>query len=309
MIDPLILAVLLDIIFGELPNRFHPVALNGRMISYYEKIFYKVENRVFGGTFLFIASQLTVLSVIYLLSKMFKGNQFLLFSFKTFVFYSFLSIKGMKDHAMEIFYLLFHDVEEAKKRLKYIVSRDVDGMDEEKIVKSVVESVGENFNDAFFAPIIYAAVFGVYGIAFYRVANTLDAMVGYRNEKYEKFGKFSAKMDDILNYVSARLQVVPLILSAGLLFKRSKEAFNAFLKFRNALSSPNAGCGISIFAGALNITLGGDTYYFGKLIKKPDIVGGDEKVTPFKILDAVELYFSAAILTLIFYAVLKLLCV
>ncbi|MGA1846301.1 adenosylcobinamide-phosphate synthase CbiB [Deferribacter abyssi] len=307
MIEPLTLAVLIDIIFGELPNRFHPVALIGKMISYYEKIFYKVGNKVFGGVFLFIASQLTVLSVIYLLSKMFKGNQFLLFSFKTFVFYSFLSIKGMKDHAMEIFYLLFHDVEEAKKRLKYIVSRDVDGMDEEKIVKSVVESVGENFNDAFFAPIIYAAVFGVYGIAFYRVANTLDAMVGYRNEKYEKFGKFSAKADDILNYIPARMQIVPLILSAELLFKRGKEAFGTFLKFKNTLSSPNAGCGISIFAGALNITLGGDTRYFGKLVKKPNIAGGDEKIIPFKILDATELYFSAAILTLIFYEAIKLL--
>ncbi|MGA1862069.1 adenosylcobinamide-phosphate synthase CbiB [Deferribacter thermophilus] len=306
MTDILVLAILIDIVFGELPNKIHPVAIIGKLISIYENIFYNLKNKFLGGFLLFISTHFTILFVIFLLLKIIKSN-YLLFALKVFLVYSSISVKGMIDHAMKIYQALSININLAKENLKLIVSRDVEAMNEQDIIKSTIESVAENFNDSFFAPIFYGAIFGIYGIIFYRITNTLDAMVGYKNEKYIEFGKFSAKSDDILNFIPARLQTAVLLPVAQILFRNGLNALKIYKKFRNSLPSPNAGCGISLFAGALNITLGGNTYYFRRLVDKPLIEGGSDLLTKQKILDAIFLYLYSAIFTVLLIIIFKLL--
>ncbi|UOD34942.1 cobalamin biosynthesis protein CobD [Deferribacteraceae bacterium V6Fe1] len=295
MYDVIILAVLIDIVFGELPNRFHPVAYIGKLITFYEKKLYNLENKLLGGFYLFIFSTITVLAFVIIFIKILDTNKYLVFILKVLIVYFSISIRGMIDHALGVYRLLTKDINLAKEKVKLIVSRDIESMGEGDIIKSTIESIAENFNDAFFAPIFYGLIFGIYGMVFYRVVNTLDAMVGYKNKKYIEFGKFSAKCDDMLNFIPARLQIFVLLPVIHLLYKNGFNALNSYFKYKNALSSPNSGYGISIFAGALNVTLGGDTYYFGKLVKKPLIVGGYESLSEQKIIDAIFLYLNGAI--------------
>ncbi|ADR20011.1 adenosylcobinamide-phosphate synthase CbiB [Calditerrivibrio nitroreducens] len=306
MTNILVLAILIDIVFGELPNKIHPVAIIGKLISVYENIFYNLKNKFLGGFLLFISTHITIITVIFFLLKILKSN-YLLFPLKVFIVYSLISVRGMIDHAMKIYQALSIDINLAKENLKLIVSRDVDAMNEQDIIKSSIESIAENFCDAFFAPIFYGVIFGIYGIIFYRVTNTLDAMVGYKNEKYMEFGKFSARSDDILNFIPARLQLIILLPVSQILFKNGLNSLEIYKKFRNTLSSPNSGCGISLFAGALNITLGGDTYYFGKLVNKPLITGGGDLLTKQKLLDAIFLYLYSAIFTVLLIIIFQLL--
>ena len=168
-----------------------------------------------------------------------------------------------------------------------------------------METVAENTSDGVIAPFLYMALFGVAGGFFYKAVNTMDSMIGYKNDRYLYFGRTAARLDDICNYIPARLGAVLLTLSAFLLGYDGKQAWKIYKRDRYCHASPNSAHGEAVIAGALHIRLAGDAWYFGKLYKKPYIGDDDRPVEPEDIKRAGKIMFGAeGILILVFAVVI-----
>lgn len=191
--------------------------------------------------------------------------------------------KSLKSRRIEgISHILKDDIEGARKQLSYIVGRDTKDLDKEAILRAVVETIAENMSDGIVAPIFYAGLLGVPFAMVYKAVNTMDSMFGYKNEKYKDFGFFPAKLDDVFNYIPARLSGILIVIAALILKLNYKNSFKIYIRDRNNHSSPNSAHPEAAVAGALGLRLGGANYYFGKLVEKPTI--GDE-VKKIQVLD------------------------
>ena len=191
------------------------------------------------------------------------------------IIYFCIATKSLKVEALKVVKALKdNDIEEARHRLSYIVGRDTKSLDKEGILRAVVETIAENISDGVVAPILYAGLFGAPFALVYKAVNTMDSMFGYKNDKYYEFGYFPAKLDDIFNYIPARLTGYLIIASAYFLKLDYKNSYNIYKRDRYNHSSPNSAHPEAAVAGALGLKLGGANYYFGKLVEKPTI--GDE---------------------------------
>lgn len=299
-------AFLLDKAFGDPDFQLHPVRIIGSVISYTEKALYRegsFKEGLVAGIINIITTVLGAGIVLYFAAKAGIVWYFLM---STLIIYFSLSVKSLSDHALRIHDALDKSVENGQKELSMIVSRDTKDMKESKIVTSTVESVSENFVDGVVSPLFYALLLGPLGAVFFKTVSTMDSMLGYRNEKYEYFGKFGAKFDDFLNFIPARISIIPIAVSSMVRGMNSKKCINSFLKFRKNHKSPNSAHAISAFAGALNITLGGETVYEGVSTNKPEIGDGDEKPVKKHITESVNLMETSSIATLIILALLSL---
>ena len=166
------------------------------------------------------------------------------------------------------------DVEKARQAVSMIVGRDTKPLDEKGIVKAAVETVAENTSDGVTAPMFYTMLGGAAAGFFYKAANTMDSMIGYKNDKYINFGRFAARLDDVLNFIPSRLTALLMIVSAGMLRFDMKNAWKIWRRDRRNHASPNSAQTEAVCAGALDVRLAGDAYYFGELHKKPFI--GDD---------------------------------
>jgi len=164
-----------------------------------------------------------------------------------------------------------NDLPEARKYLSYIVSRDTSHLQEGEIIRGTVETVAENISDGIIAPLFYLFLGGVPLAMAYKAINTLDSMVGYKNDKYLYFGRVSARLDDVVNYIPARLTVVFVVLSSYIVGKMGSRSLKIALRDGRNHNSPNSGYPEAAVAGALGIQLGGDNQYFGKIVHKPII--------------------------------------
>ena len=204
-------------------------------------------------------------------------------------------------------------LENARRAVGRIVGRDTDVLDAEGIVRAAVETVAESTTDGVVAPFVYLALFGVVGGFLYKAVNTLDSMIGYHSERYEYFGKAAARLDDLCNYLPARLAAAAMLLSCAVLEAAGK-AFRGGSPFctKNALriwkrdgrkhESPNAGQTESVCAGALGLRLAGDTAYGGRLLKKPYIGDALKTPSPQDIRQSCRLMFGAEAVCLTVYA-------
>ena len=191
-----------------------------------------------------------------------------------------LAAKSLSDESMKVYRAMEtadgDDLTDARKALSMIVGRDTENLDEAAITRAVVETIAENTSDGIIAPLIYTFLGGpILGFA-YKAVNTMDSMLGYHNDRYEYFGKVAAKMDDVFNYIPARLSALMMVVAAfigGRDFS-SKRAFCVFKRDRYNHKSPNSAQTESACAGALGVRLGGDSSYFGKMVHKPYI--GDD---------------------------------
>lgn len=262
-IEILLLAYFIDAIFSEFQQikyLKHPIILIGNYISWFEKIFYK--DSVFRGTLLTVSLISIVYFVTYSLSLIDNVLfQALLASFT-------ISSKMLHDSVKNVL-----DSSNQKEAISMLVSRDTKNMNQSDINKASIETYAENLSDGVIAPMLYLLIFGLWGAFVYKAINTLDSMVGYRNERYENYGKFSAKLDDIVNYIPSRMTA----LLIALVFK-SKYTLQNFYRFGKLHDSPNAGHPISAMALSLNIKLGGPTSYFGKIKDKPYFGEGEENI-------------------------------
>ena len=186
--------------------------------------------------------------------------------------YQMLAMKSLKTESMKVFHALKSgEVEDARRAVSMIVGRDTEHLTAEGITRAAVETVAENTSDGVVAPLLYLLVFGVYGGVAYKAVNTMDSMVGYRNDKYLHLGKFAARMDDICNFIPARISALCMIAAAFLLGLDGRRAAHTFRRDRYCHASPNSAQTEAVCAGALGVQLAGTAWYFGVLHKKPTI--------------------------------------
>ena len=194
------------------------------------------------------------------------------------------------------------DTEAARRAVSMIVGRDTAVLDRDGIVRAAVETVAENTSDGVTAPLFYMGLGGAVGAFFYKSVNTMDSMIGYKDEKYADIGRFSAKTDDVLNYIPSRLTALLMIVAASVCRLDGINAFRIWKRDRRNHASPNSAQTESACAGALHLRLAGDAWYFGKLHKKPYIGDNDRPVEPRDIRRANRLMYAASVLMLIISA-------
>jgi len=274
-------AFLIDFFIGD-PTRYHPVIAIGKLIEKGEVFLRnKKLNSRFGGFLLF----LSVTAVVFLFSIIFvyfiENLSRLSWFFSGIVLAVagsfFIALRSLIEEAKKVDRLLDEgNLVQARISLKALVGRDTENLTPEKIRIAVIESLSENLSDGVIAPLFYFIFGGFPFFVLYKTVNTLDSMVGYRNEKYINFGWFSAKMDDIFNYIPARITGILIVLSSFILlgFSVGKNSFKIMLTDGRKHSSPNSAVPEAAMSGAVGVRMGGPNYYGGILVEKPFI--GDD---------------------------------
>lgn len=249
-------AYLIDKKYGEFNFITHPIIRIGELISHFEKKYYadKVESGL--SLVLYVLGIVGTLSLV--LSLMLESLPLFLDTlFSSIIASIFIAHKMLYDSVNAIL-----TADDKRQAISMLVSRDTKEMSSSDVYKAAIETYAENLSDGVIAPLFYLILFGLPGIILYKAVNTMDSMVGYRNKKYENYGKVAAVLDDILNYIPSRITAVIIMLVA-----KKSDVF-AFYKDGKKHDSPNAGHPITAMALVLGVRLGGDTYYFGKLKKK-----------------------------------------
>lgn len=236
----------------------------------------------------------------------YRYNYWLGIGIESFMCYQILAARSLQKESDRVYLALKNEgIEAARKAVSMIVGRDTANLDEVGVTKAAVETVAENTSDGVIAPLCYMILGGaVLGFA-YKSINTMDSMVGYKNEKYQYFGTAAAKLDDVVNYIPARLSAIFMVLSAFLLGMDGKNAWKIFQHDRYNHKSPNSAQTESVMAGALEVQLAGNAWYFGKLHEKPTI--GDA-IRPVEIADirrAHKLMYGTEFLAVLALEVLK----
>jgi len=267
-------AVIVDLLVGDPKWPTHPVIRIGQWIRWLEKQLRRGASvdakpsvlRLRGAVLTAVTVLLAWLVMLLIVFAADAIHRWLGYAVSVWFISTTIAVKGLKDAAMLVYRpLTAGNLPVARQYVGYIVSRDTDHIDEPEAARASVETVAENTVDAFLSPLLYAILGGAPFAMAYRAANTLDSMVGYRNEKYRDFGWCSARLDDVLNYVPARLSALLMPLSAMLLPGMSAgRSIRAVLKFARLHPSPNSGIPESAAAGALGIELGGINRYFGQ---------------------------------------------
>ena len=276
----ILLGFILDTIIGDPYKLPHPIRWIGSFISILEKLCRKIAK---SNTMLMILGAILVFIVVFvsggitlLVLKLASFNKYAYLIVSSVICYYMLAGKSLKTESMKV-YKAFenNDTEGARKAVSMIVGRDTQSLTKEGIIKAAVETVAENSSDGVVAPLIYMLIFGPVGGVVYKAVNTMDSMIGYVEEKYFYIGKFAAKLDDVLNYIPARISGILVIISAFILRYDYKNAFRIFKRDRKKHASPNSAQTESAMAGALGVQLAGDATYFGVVHKKPYI--GDKR--------------------------------
>ncbi len=217
--------------------------------------------------------------------------------------YYLIAAKCLKDESMKVYQALVSggrdSLIQGRKAVSMIVGRDTEELDKEGVIKAAVETVAENTSDGVTAPLFYIALGGGVLGFFYKAANTLDSMIGYKNEKYRYFGTFAAKLDDVLNYIPSRVTALLMIAASFLCHMNGKNAFYIWRRDRRRHKSPNAAQTEAVCAGALDIMLAGDACYFGKLERKDTIGDAVRPVRPEDIKRANSLMYTTAVFMLV----------
>lgn len=301
----LVIGYFLDLIIGDPQGHFHPIRLIGNLIIFVEKKLRKMCNserdeRKAGAILWFIIILTSFIVPFVILYVAAKINIFFATIIESIMCYYILATKSLKDESMKVYYSLKkNDVEEAKKYLSYIVGRDVKNLNESSIAKAAVETVAENTSDGVIAPMLFIMVGGAPLGFMYKAINTLDSMVGYKNDKYINLGRFSAIADDVANYLPARISAFIMIAASFLLKMDYKNAYKIYKRDKYNHNSPNSAHTESVCAGALNIMLGGDNYYGGKLVHKKTIGDNNKEVEVEDINNANKLMYTTSFLCLI----------
>lgn len=274
----LIFGFLLDQVLGDPQGRYHPVRLLGRLIGTLEACLYgvlgKKERALFWEGVLLAAGVCGAAAFfswgILRLGAMISPIVHFLIS--SLMCYFLFAVKDLRVESMRVYDALKDEsLEKAREAVSMIVGRDVNRLDQTGVAKAAIETVAENTSDGVVAPLLYMAVGGPVLGWVYKAVNTMDSMVGYKNERYLYFGRAAARLDDVLNWLPSRLSALLMILSAFLLHMDAKNALRIFLRDRFCHASPNSAQTEAACAGALGIELAGDAWYFGILHKKKTI--------------------------------------
>lgn len=301
-----VVAFLIDALTGDPRSKFHPVVLIGNLISLLEKIFRReLDNptlKIFKGGIL-VCVVVAVSFAIGLGVEIFVKDiplaaqifiQALVLSFM-------ISPRTLADAAREIYFLLEQkNLEHAREKGGWIVGRDTKNLNESEVSRATIETVAENTVDGIISPLFYFVVGGLPFAVAYRAINTMDSMLGYKNDKYFYFGRIAARLDDVANFIPARLTALLFICAAFLLNFDYKNAFKMMKRDAKKHPSPNGGWAEATVAGALKIRLGGVNYYFGKPHFRAYMGEPFENLEAVHILGAIRMMYTATILFLVF---------
>lgn len=292
----LILAYIIDGIFGDPYNFPHPIKYIGKLIRFLENIVRRTchtsRSKKLGGLFLFIGTTFISAAVVMLLVSMsFKINFYFGFLVQTFFMYTCLAKKCLYDEGIKVYECIkSEDIEKSRTQISYLVGRDTSNLSFDEIIRATVETIAENTVDGIIAPLFYAIIGGAPLMMFYKAVNTLDSMVGYKNEKYADIGFFSAKIDDIFNFIPARISIVGFMFASLVKGQNHSNCVKIALRDRKNHKSPNCAYPEGAVAGALGVQLGGTNIYFGEVVEKPTI--GDK----LRVLEAEDIVLSGQLM-------------
>ncbi len=308
----LLTGYVLDLIFGDPRQIYHPIRIIGNLIAVLEKGIRKVfpktsRGELAGGTVLVVLVVLICTAVpaalLGLAAWIHPAVYWLLASFWC---WQILATKSLKTESMKVYAPLKEgDLPAARRAVAMIVGRDTERLTEEGVAKAAVETVAENTSDGIVAPLIFLALGGPALGFFYKAVNTMDSMVGYKNERYLYFGRTAARLDDVLNFLPSRISAWLMILAAAFLGMDGKNAKRIYLRDRRNHASPNSAQTEAVMAGALRVQLAGDAWYFGELYKKPTIGDPFRAVEPEDIVRANRLMYLTSALALAVCGILR----
>lgn len=309
---------LMDLLLGDPYWLPHPIRLIGNWISFLEKrlLGSKTEEKHTtpeqekrrGMLLVLAVLSSTVFVTAVLLLGAYRLHPYLGAVIESIMTYQILATKCLKVESMKVYQELKKgDIAASRKAVSMIVGRDTECLDETGVAKAAIETVAENTSDGVIAPMIFTAIGGPILGFFYKAVNTMDSMVGYKNEKYQYFGSAAAKFDDVVNYIPARLSAWLMILASAITHMDWKNAKKIFLRDRYNHKSPNSAQTESVMAGALDVQLAGDAWYFGKLCKKPTIGDAIREIEPEDIRRSHTLLYMTAVLALVVFEVVKVL--
>lgn len=299
-------AFLLDAWWGDPDNWPHPVRWIGRLISRLEeKVYPQAHNRTASELYwLGALMTLTILAVVagavFLLLTIIEPFRWLYWPTVVYLIYAGICLKDLKRQTWRVeLALAAGDLEQARHWLGYVVGRDTADLGEADIRRAVAETLAENFSDGLTAPIFYLALAGPVGLWLYKAINTLDSMIGYRNPRYEHFGRFAARLDDAANYIPARLAGILLVAAAWLTGCSAGRALKILRRDARNHASPNSGYPEAAMAGALGLYLGGAHIYGGALVEKPLINAEGGEPDQQTVLKAERMVRAAAVIMLV----------
>ena len=305
---------LFDLVLGDPRSIPHPVVLIGKLITFLEKnlrrLFPKTvrgENLAGALLWLCVVSVSTAVpsAVLYLAYQIHPLACVLL---ESIMCWQILATKSLKDESMKVYHALKRgDLEQSRYAVSMIVGRDVSRLDEAGVARAAVETVAENTSDGIVAPLLFLAIGGAPAGFFYKAVNTMDSMLGYVEEPYKNIGLVPAKMDDVMNFIPARISAILMLLAGALLRLNVKNGWKIFLRDRFNHASPNSAQTESVCAGLLGLRLAGDAWYHGVLHKKKFIGDPLREITAEDIPLSCRLLYVSAGLTLILVLALQLL--
>lgn len=250
----IIFAVLIDIILSELPSNIHPVVLMGAVINTIKKLLSKYNNKV-SGIILTITVLIIFTSLYALIIELFKFNYYIYILISALLLSTTFAIKSLLDSINGVKNDMDQNIDQARDSMSYLVSRNTSNLSEDDLISASIETLTENITDSIIAPLIYTFIFGVIGGVFYRVVNTLDAMVGYKNPENINVGWFPANLDDILNYIPARITGFLMVIASMILKQNWRNAYKIMIRDSKKTASPNSGYPMAAAAGFLGIQL------------------------------------------------------
>jgi adenosylcobinamide-phosphate synthase len=304
------IALALDLIIGDPEHLFHPVRWMGKAILHAEPFFRKIISNAFISGFIFASLLILAtwtlayafLAILNIATPMAKHIGSIVLC------YYCLSAGSLKKAGMDIYTLLKQKkVDAARNKVAFIVGRDTSALSESGIARATVETVAENLVDGVISPLFYAAIGGAPLAMAYKMVNTLDSMIGYKNNRYKDFGKAAARIDDAANFIPARLSVFIISFAAYLLCNKGYSAFKTAVNEGSNHLSPNSGYPEAAFAGALGVKLGGSNIYHGQIVNKPyigNMFGCDHTI---HIKQACDLMICSSLLGLAFALVIDIL--
>ncbi len=303
----------LDLLLGDPNSAYHPICLIGRLIAFTEKktraLFPKTKTgeRTAGGVTALIVVLISTGIPALLLVLAYHLSFAVGVLAEAVVCYFVLATKSLKKESMNVKKALEQEgLEAGRKMVSRIVGRDTQNLTKQGVIKAAVETVAENYSDGVAAPLLYMILGGGAAGFFYKSINTMDSMLGYKNEKYMNFGFIPAHLDDVANYLPARLAALLLIAAAGICGQDPKQAWKIFRRDRYKHASPNSAQTEAAAAGALHVQLAGDAWYFGELHKKPFIGDDLRPIEPEDITRVNRMMYAAAVLALVVFGGLKL---
>lgn len=287
----IIIALIIDALFGELPFKVHPVVWMGKIIDILKQYLINYRSKI-SGIILTLVLIIVFTLATYVLISLSVINNIIYILVSSVILTTTFAINVLIGSAHDIKKDIDHNIDTARKNMSYLVSRDTANLSSEEIVSATVETLTENITDSVTAPLFYAFILGVPGAVAYRVVNTLDAMVGYKKHETIKIGWFPAKLDDILNYFPARITGLIVIIAALFLGMDWRNSYKIMIRDAKKPDSPNSGYPMAAAAGALGIKLKKRGYY--------EIGDNLNPLKSDKILDALKLAKATIILFLIF---------